>query len=66
MRHPYLVRDSQPNGKGSKGNCTHCGQPATKEALFKSKGAIVVEKYCDGCLEPRKFGVLMSDYSRSS
>lgn len=36
--------------------CTHCGKPATKEALFKESGIMVVEKYCDDCImDPKKF-----------
>lgn len=30
--------------------CVHCGSPATKEALFDGGGIIVVEKYCDECV----------------
>lgn len=53
-RKPFAIRlYPQINGTRNaqkNNNCTHCGQPATKEALFKNSGAIVVEKYCDDCI----------------
>jgi hypothetical protein len=42
--------------------CIHCGRPATKEALFKNGGVIVVEKYCDDCLQEEKFTAIMTFY----
>lgn len=68
MRKPYLVKDVVPrtlDGKtGHKGTCTHCGKPATKEAVFKEDGINVIEKYCDACMEPKEFERLQSIYSR--
>ncbi|HEX9677224.1 hypothetical protein [Nitrososphaera sp.] len=58
--------DPRPNAKGKYGSqvCIHCGQPATKEALFRSGGAIVVEEYCDSCLQAEKFMAIMTFYGQ--
>lgn len=68
MRKPYLVKNVVPrtsDGKtGRTGSCTHCGKPATKEALFRVEGITIVEKYCDACMEPKEFKRLQNMYSR--
>jgi hypothetical protein len=68
VRKPYIVKDVVPrvsDGKtGHRGSCTHCGKPATKEALFKVDGVVVIEKYCDTCMEPKEFERLQEIYSR--
>jgi len=45
--------------------CTHCGKDATKEALFKGGGVIMIEKYCSECLESEKFSAIMTFYARN-
>lgn len=44
------------------GRCVHCGETATKEALFHGDGITIVENYCDGCLQTEKFSALMTFY----
>jgi hypothetical protein len=46
------------------GFCTYCGATATKQALFKQPGAVIIEKYCDACMEPKEFERLQAIYSR--
>jgi len=31
--------------------CVSCGNMATQEALFNVDGAMLIEKYCDKCVE---------------
>ena len=31
--------------------CITCGNKATKEALFDVGGAMIIEKYCDTCID---------------
>jgi hypothetical protein len=66
VRKPYLVKDVVPrtsDGKtGHRGSCARCGKPATKEA-FKEDAIIVIEKYCDACMEPKEFERLQTMYS---
>ena len=45
--------------------CTHCGKDATKGALFKGGGVIMIEKYCSECLESEKFSAIMTFYARN-
>jgi len=53
--------------KGSHGDevvpCIHCGQAATKEIHFKSGRAIIVERYCDSCVEPKRFSLIQNFYN---
>jgi len=54
VRKPYQVRAAlivgPPRfGRPYRGYCIHCGRDATKELLFKEKGGIIVERYCDAC-----------------
>ena len=38
--------------KGKAKYCTHCGDIATQEALFKvDESAILIERYCDNCIK---------------
>ncbi|HXV46622.1 MAG TPA: hypothetical protein VD736_08115 [Nitrososphaera sp.] len=64
MRKPYQVREAMASTSKAIPISTHCGQPATKEALFRDGGAIIVEKYCDDCLKSEKFTAIMMFYSR--
>lgn len=42
--------------RGVSVDCIHCGQPATKEAVFLDGGCTILEKYCDGCImDPPRF-----------
>jgi hypothetical protein len=67
VRKPYQVRAAIPStNKGIAAcTCTHCGKIATKEALFKRGGVIMIEKYCDSCLQAEKFTALMTFYERT-
>ena len=39
----------EPRGKAK--FCTHCGNIATQEALFKvNESVILIERYCDECI----------------
>ena len=67
MRKPYQVRPLALHlGRNAPkpGFCTHCGKPAAKEALFQGDGIIVIEKYCDACMEPKEFNRIQTIYSR--
>lgn len=45
--------------------CTHCGSPASKEALFKDSEAIIIEKYCDDCIkDPARFREILKMHHR--
>lgn len=50
------VRSLDGNSLTSSGRhkvCKNCGSPATKEALFEvGNGIIVVERYCEQCVQP--------------
>jgi hypothetical protein len=60
MRHLIQVVDAV---KGRVGSCTHCGNPATREARFDEGGAVLIEKYCGACGEPNTFQQLQEWYS---
>src|SRR5574341_735387 len=47
---PSQTRPATPGRKGSTGYCVSCSAVATKEALFKLEGAIVIQRYCNKCL----------------
>lgn len=44
--------------------CIHCGQPATKEAMFQEDGAIVIEKYCDVCIRWENLEKILQENER--
>jgi hypothetical protein len=39
------------DGGGKAKFCVSCGNTATQEALFIVDGAMLIEKYCDKCVE---------------
>ncbi len=45
--------------------CVHCGNIATKEALFNGDGIIIIEKYCEDCLKTETFSAIMTFYERN-
>jgi hypothetical protein len=70
VRKPYQILDALPlayqkrNPLNYKGACTHCGAPASKSVHFKQEGIIVVERYCEACIEPAKFEEILKWYAR--
>jgi len=66
---PYQVLEIVP--KVSKGGvqffglCIHCSKIASKEVHFDEDGIIVVERYCDECMQPDKFESLQRWYGRN-
>jgi hypothetical protein len=63
VRKPYQLREARVGYSGKTGICIHCGQPATKEALFRNGSAVIVEKYCDSCLQDERFSAIMTFYA---
>jgi predicted transcriptional regulator len=63
------VLSVRPRRCGSDGKssivCVHCGRIATKEALIKRSGVIIVGRCCDDCLKTEKFTAIMTFYSRN-
>jgi hypothetical protein len=45
-----LLRPFVDVGRRSK-FCVSCGNMATQEALFNVNGAMLIEKYCDPCVQ---------------
>jgi hypothetical protein len=52
------------NWPHSKGFCTHCGKLATKAVHFSDDGVVIVERYCEECIEPENFSRLQAWYSK--
>jgi hypothetical protein len=65
MRKPFEVRAAGRSSTRLIPSCIHCGKSATKEALFKSGGFTIVEKYCDSCLQTENFTALMTFYGKN-
>ncbi|HUG96874.1 MAG TPA: hypothetical protein VMJ94_04980 [Nitrososphaera sp.] len=65
VRKPYQVREATPTNSRGISTCTHCGNKATEEALFKGDGIIVIEKYCEDCLKTETFTAIMMFYERN-
>lgn len=62
---PYAVRlKARVSPSNPHPWCIHCGQPATKEAIFKEDGAIVIEKYCDSCIRWEKLEKILQENER--
>jgi hypothetical protein len=51
MVKPYETRPALTSTKKSPGFCIVCGKVATTEALFQLKDAVVIQRFCDGCLK---------------
>jgi hypothetical protein len=52
MVKPYLTRPVQDKTTKYKPYCIKCSMvPAEEEALFRIKGAIIIEKYCSACVK---------------
>jgi len=55
----WLISDG---GEQTFGACTHCGNPARKEAHLREDGVTVIEKYCEECMQPDRFESLQKWY----
>jgi len=57
MVKPFETRRVIPTTKKSSGFCIVCGQAATTEALFQLPDAVIIQRYCDGCLPKAKYEI---------
>jgi hypothetical protein len=51
MEKVFSMLRSFVNVNGNPKFCISCGHTATQEALFNVDGAVLIEKYCDTCVE---------------
>lgn len=58
MVKPFQTRPVIYGTKKLAGFCVRCGTIASVEALFKIPDAIVVQRYCDGCLPKADYELL--------
>lgn len=50
VKKPFLTRPVTLGTKKMPGFCIRCSAIATTEALFQLDDAVVIQRYCDGCL----------------
>jgi hypothetical protein len=55
MTKPFETRPAMSSTKKAPGFCITCAAVATTEALFKLEDAIIIQRYCDGCLSDAKY-----------